>query len=145
MSRVYISSTFTDLQDERRACRDAIRDLGHFPVGMEDYGAADERPLEYCLKDVRSCEVYVGIIAWKYGFCPDGTMKSITQSEYEAARTNKIPCYILMLAEDAMWPRSRIPDDDQPRIRQFRATLGNDHMWCHFVMPRASLSPLLKA
>jgi len=99
---------------------------------MEDYGAADERPLEYCLKDVRSCEVYVGIIAWKYGFCPDGTMKSITQSEYEAARTNKIPCYILMLAEDAMWPRSRIPDDDQPRIRQFRATLGNDHMVVSF-------------
>jgi hypothetical protein len=26
--------------------------------------AADERPLDKCLADVRSCQAYVGIVAW---------------------------------------------------------------------------------
>jgi len=145
MARVYISSTFTDLEAERRACRDAIRDLGHFPVGMEDYGAADERPLDYCLKDVRSCQTYVGIIAWKYGFCPGGGTKSITQLEYEEAIANKIPCFIFMLAEDALWARTRIPDSDQPQIRQFRQTLGNDHLVASFRDAASLVAALTKS
>jgi hypothetical protein len=91
MLRIYVSSTYSDLVEERRAAKDAIFSLGHFPVGMEEYAASDERPLDRCLSDVRSCQGYVGIIAWKYGFRPGGGEKSITQLEYEEALEHRIP------------------------------------------------------
>ena len=132
MLRIYISSTYKDLIEERAAVKEAILGLRHFPVGMEEYGAADERPLDKCLADVRSCQAYVGIIAWRYGFRPNEGEKSITQLEYEAADANRIPRYIFILNEDAAWPRNRIPDEDQPRVKSFRRMLENNHLTGHF-------------
>jgi hypothetical protein len=128
MLRIYVSSTYEDLVEERRATRDAIFGLGHFPVGMEDYAAADERPLDRCLRDVRSSHAYVGIVAWRYGYRPNGNGKSITQLEYEEARANSIPCFLFLLREDAPWPRIFIPDEEQPLIKAFRETLRADHL-----------------
>ena len=39
-------------------------------VGMEDYPATDERPLDLSLKGVAKADLYVGIFAWRYGFIP---------------------------------------------------------------------------
>jgi hypothetical protein len=94
MLQIYISSTYEDLVDYRRAARDAILALRLFPVEMEEYRAADERPLDRCLKDVRSSDAYVGIFAWKYGFRPNNGDKSITQLEYEEALASGKPSYI---------------------------------------------------
>jgi len=128
MLRIYVSSTYEDLKDERKAARDAIQTLGHLAIGMEDYAASDERPLERCLRDVRSCQAYVGIFAWRYGFCPGNGEKSITSLEYEEATKNKIPCYVFLVREDAPWPRTWIPDEDQPKIKQLRQSLSLKHM-----------------
>jgi Domain of unknown function (DUF4062)/inactive STAND len=132
MLRIYISSTYKDLIDERAAVKEAILGLGHFPVGMEEYGAADERPLDKCLADVRSSQAYVGIIAWRHGFCPNNGDKSITRLEYEAAEAKAIPRYIFILNDEAAWPRKFIPDEDQPRIKAFRQMLENDRLAGHF-------------
>ena len=61
MSRIYVSSTFSDLQDQREAVYRALRRLGHDVVAMEDYVASDQRPLDRCLDDVASSDVYIGI------------------------------------------------------------------------------------
>ena len=45
MARIYISSTYEDLKDYREAAYRALRRLRHDVVAMEDYVAADERPL----------------------------------------------------------------------------------------------------
>jgi Domain of unknown function (DUF4062)/inactive STAND len=132
MLRIYVSSTYSDLVEERRAAKDALFSLGHFPVGMEEYAASDERPLDRCLSDVRSCQGYVGIIAWKYGFRPGGGQKSITQLEYEEAEKHRIPCYIFLLHDDAPWPRARVPDEDQPLIKAFREILRSQRLISHF-------------
>ena len=64
---VYISSSFLDLRDERRAVERAVVRLGHQPLGMESYVAEDLRPLEKCLDDVARSDVHVGILGWRYG------------------------------------------------------------------------------
>jgi hypothetical protein len=132
MLRVYISSTDEDLVKERRAARDSVHDLGHYAVGMESYGASNERALDRCLRDVRSCQAYVGIFAWRYGFRPNAGEKSITQLEYEEAQSSDIPCLIFMLHEDASWPRSRVVDDEQGRIEAFRELLKMNHIINYF-------------
>jgi len=70
MAKVYISSTFTDLRAHREAVYKILRKLGHDVISMEDYVAADQRPLAKCLDDVAACAVYVGIFAWRYGYIP---------------------------------------------------------------------------
>ncbi len=57
MARIYISSSFLDLVEERCSARDAVVRLDHLPVAMETYTATDRRPLEQCLEDVASCRL----------------------------------------------------------------------------------------
>jgi uncharacterized protein DUF4062 len=40
--QVFISSTFTDLKQERQAAVEAILTAGHIPAGMELFTAGDE-------------------------------------------------------------------------------------------------------
>jgi len=40
--QVFVSSTFQDLSDERELVIKAILEMGHIPVGMEMFSAADE-------------------------------------------------------------------------------------------------------
>ena len=37
---------------------------------MEDYVAADNRPVDKCLADVPRVDIYVGIFAFRYGYIP---------------------------------------------------------------------------
>lgn len=132
MLRIYISSTYNDLIAERSVVKEAILSLGHFPLGMEEYSASDQRPLDRCLADVRSCQAYVGIIAWRYGFCPDGSQLSITNLEFKEAADHKIPAFVFVLKDDASWPRNFIPDEDQPRVKAFRKQLENEKLVAFF-------------
>lgn len=89
MARVYISSTYEDMKDHRQEISALVRQLKHEPIGMEDYTAEGSFPLEKCLRDVASCDAYVGIIGWRYGYIPDeGNPEglSITELEYRKAK-----------------------------------------------------------
>jgi len=68
MPKIYISSTYEDLKDYRKAVYDTLRKMQHNVIAMEDYVATDQRPVDKCLLDVSSCEVYIGIFAWRYNF-----------------------------------------------------------------------------
>jgi hypothetical protein len=126
MSSIYISSTYEDLQEHRRAVSEVVRRLQHEPIGMEDYHAADERPLDRCLRDVRRCQAYIGILAWRYGFVPRGETLSITTLEYEEAGRRSIP-RLLFLADDASWPKA-LRDPDPTKITAFREHVREAHV-----------------
>ena len=67
-----------------------LRQLGHDVVAMEDYVAADRRPLDKCLADVASCDLYLGVFAHRYGYIPESDNpdgRSITELEYRHAGT----------------------------------------------------------
>jgi hypothetical protein len=85
MARVYVSSTFKDLKECREKVIIALKRMGHEDVAMEYYVAQDERPLDKCQKDVASCDLYIGVFAWRYGYVPEGYDKSITELEYREA------------------------------------------------------------
>lgn len=127
MARIYVSSTFSDLKDHREQVRLALRRLGHEDVAMEYYGATDERPIDKCLNDVASCDVYVGIFAWRYGYIPDGYDRSITELEYRHAVDTGKTCLIFILPEDADWPMTKIERSALDRIELFQKELRTAH------------------
>ena len=128
MAVVYISSTYEDLKDHREAIYRALRRLGHDVRAMEDYVATDQRPIDKCIADVSACDVYVGILAWRYGFVPtdhnpDGL--SITELEYRKAKELGKPLLIFMANEKAPWPPEFIDTGkDAERVRALRGELN---------------------
>jgi hypothetical protein len=50
MTTIYLSSTYQDLIEYRRAVVDALRKSGYDVIAMENYVATDNRPLEECFR-----------------------------------------------------------------------------------------------
>ena len=131
MARIYVSSTYSDLKEHREKVYRVLRQLGHDAVAMEDYVATDQRPLARCLADVEACDLYVGIVAHRYGHVPEHNnpdRRSITELEYRLAETLGIPRLIFLLDLTAPWLPSSIDaltgDGDQgARIKAFRDEL----------------------
>ncbi|MFC7548920.1 HEAT repeat domain-containing protein [Plantactinospora sp. GCM10030261] len=143
--RVYISATQKDLLDYRAAVHLAARRLEIEDVAMEAYGADVRPPLERCLADVRRCDLYVGLFAWRYGFRPPGQASSITELEYREALAAGKPCLIFLLAEDTPWPVDRIDrDEDWDRIVALRNELKERHL-CAFFTSEDDLSAKVTA
>jgi len=143
VAKIYISSTYEDLKEYRESVYDSLRKMRHDVISMEDYVAQDQRPLQKCLRDVISCDIYIGIFAWRYGYIPqdekDNPDKlSITELEYRKACDVQIPRLIFLLKDDVPWsPRfmdgtaqSGIKSDDN--INRLRNEFKKSHLTSFF-------------
>lgn len=109
--QVFISSTFEDLKDERNQVIRATLEMGHIPVGMEMFSAADEEQWQIIARHIDESDYYAVVIAHRYGsLTPEGI--SYTRKEYEYAIDRGVPCLGFVLADGAMWPGDRIDDGD---------------------------------
>jgi len=149
--RVYISSTYTDLFEHRAAVARLLRQMGHEVIGMEEYVAEGSRPLDRCLKDVDSAEIYVGIFAWRYGYVPPSPPPpandpatvapprvSVTESEFRRA-AGKRPL-VFMLDPKATWPVQYIDalagtSEDAAAVKRFRDELSSQWLAGFFTTP----------
>ena len=61
MAKIYVSSTFKDLEKCREKVRLVLRQMNLEDVAMEYYVAEDRCPVDKCLEDVAECDLYVGI------------------------------------------------------------------------------------
>jgi hypothetical protein len=131
LGRAFVSSTFTDLREIREEVRVALRRAGYLDIAMEYLTAEDVRPADKCIALVRECDVFIGIIAWRYGSVLPPHRISITELEYETARDAGKPCLIFLLSEQAPWPVSRI-DSNRRKIEAFRKRLGEANVVAFF-------------
>lgn len=92
--QVFISSTFTDLMNERREIYNAILTAGCFPAGMESFVATDDEQFSVIKKVIDLCDYYVLIIGGRYGSINDKTGISYTEMEYDYAISKEIPVLV---------------------------------------------------
>ena len=83
--KIFISSVFHELVNERRGLEEQIRKLQEFFVGMEYFGSDPATPAEYCIDRVQDSDLYVAIIGTSYGSIDNIRNKSFTEIEYDAA------------------------------------------------------------
>lgn len=144
MTKVYISSTYRDLVEHRRVLYDALRKNGYDVIAMEDYVAADERPVDRCLADVRSCGLYIGLFARCYGFMPPGETRSITELEFREAVESRIPRLCFVLDENVA--RNPADEDEDPtRIDQFKREIQEEITTAAFHSPEHLAVEVLSA
>ena len=84
--------------------------MGHIPVGMEMFSAADEEQWEIIARHIAESDFYLVVLAHKYGSeLSDGM--SYTRKEYEHAASVKIPILGFPIKESAAWPGDRRETD----------------------------------
>ena len=136
MSTIYVSSTFIDLREHRKALSLAIRRLGHVDVAMEYYVAEDARPVDRCVRDASSAGLYAGVFARRYGFCPPGNDRSITELEFRAARAAGVDCLCFLLPDDAPWPEEYVEQGaGADKLKALRAEMSVNNLCGMFTTP----------
>ena len=134
--RVYLSSTFEDLAEYRSAALVAVRRLNHIAVGMEDYVARPQPPLEKCLDDVSKSDLYVLLLAWRYGCIPENHEQSITELEYRKAVESGIPTLIFLLDERVPWlPKFMDSGSSRERLLGLRKEVETRAVISYFTSP----------
>ncbi|WP_137045056.1 DUF4062 domain-containing protein [Pseudolabrys sp. FHR47] len=87
--QVFVSSTYSDLHEERKEVSDTLAKAGFIPAGMELFPATDQQQLEFIKRVIDRCDYYVVIVGGRYGSL-DGD-KSFTEKEFEYALARHIP------------------------------------------------------
>lgn len=125
--QIFISSTFTDLKNERDNIIKAILEMYHIPIGMEMFSAEDEDQWEIIRRTIDISDYYILILGLRYGSVTSEGI-SFTQKEYEYALKKKIPILAFLLDEQAPLSKDR-RDDNLNKINHFRnSVLKNSKM-----------------
>ena len=88
--QVFVSSTYEDLQEERREVMQALLELDCIPAGMELFPASNEDQWSLIKRVIDDSDYYIVIIGGRYGSTNDEGM-SYTEMEYRYAIATSKP------------------------------------------------------
>lgn len=103
--QVFVSSTYTDLIEERQAAVEAILDAGHIPAGMEIFPASNNSLSQTLFKIIDTSDVYVLILGNRYGSIDQESGISYTQLEYTYAISKNMPVVAIVLDDNGIYER----------------------------------------
>lgn len=130
--QVFISSTYTDLIEERREVQKALLELNCIPVGMEMFPAADEDQWSYIQQIIDECDYYILIIAARYGSTTSEGI-SYTEKEFEYATKKGIPVisFVHRNPYSISADKFELNEDNRKKLDQFREKAQNKlcKMW----------------
>jgi len=127
---IFISSTFVDLKNHRNQVWRVIKAFDINIRGMEEFGAKKESPLETCLREVEKSDIYIGIIAMRYGSVDKASGKSYTQLEYERALEKNLDILIYLIDENNGIVKTGNIDfsEKQEKLQAFKLELRRHHI-----------------
>lgn len=130
---VFISSTSRDLQVHRAAVKAAIEHLEQRPIDMVNFGSQAGDATQVSLAEVRKAHIFVGIIAHRYGYIPEGAEKSVTEMEYDEAGKRNIPRLMYLVDPDYIWPDEF--KENSPKLDSFKSRIEKNHVRSLFTTP----------
>jgi hypothetical protein len=147
-TKVFVSSTFFDLEQVREDIRSALTSLGHEPL-LNEYSSFPILPdldtIENCKKVVRSCDLLVLIVGGRRGSLDKSTGKPITNVEYATARQHGISRFVFVnktvMTVLPLWRKNPEADFsayvDDPQVFCFIEELSENQQWI-FTFTKAS-------
>jgi hypothetical protein len=136
--RIFISSTWVDLQPERQAVERALQRMSSTSfVGMEYFGSRPGTPKDACIAEIDQCDVYIGIFAHRYGAIDPESGLSFTQLEYRHAQERGLP-FLIYFKDDNVPVRPAFIERDAraaSRLEAFKDELRQQHTISFFTRP----------
>ena len=119
---VFVSSTWRDLQPERKAVETVLQRFRETRfVGMEYFGSVSADTEAASLAELDRAHLYIGLIGRRYG-------SGITEREYQAARKRGLDCLIYILKDSS---ELCSPESDG-EVARFQADLRREHTVTEF-------------
>lgn len=118
--QVFISSTYTDLIEERKKIQEILLMADCIPAGMEAFVATNEEQFNVIKKVIDLCDYYVLIVGGRYGSVNENTGLSYTEMEYDYAVEKNIPVLVFCLDGNVDLPdekKENNPDKQQKLLR----------------------------
>ncbi|MDO5324491.1 MAG: DUF4062 domain-containing protein [Clostridia bacterium] len=127
--QVFVSSTYTDLKEERLAVTQCLLDNDCIPVGMEQFPAIGMSQMEYIEKMLDDCDYYLLILAGRYGSCDDDGI-GYTEKEFDYALKNGIPVIAFVVDDIENLPGKKCEQTDTGRekLNDFRTKVCKGRM-----------------
>jgi len=128
MKKLFISSAAEGLKSEREAIIKSLRRLEDTTViAMEDFPAFPEISKEYCIDQVQKSDAMVLILGFLYGSIDKEEKVSLTEVEYNTAKSLKIPVFaIIQVNENGKWePNNGDPIKDE-LLHNFKKRVDSD-------------------
>ncbi len=132
--RIFLSSTQIDLSEARKNIIKFLGVLKSDLFAMEVFGSDESKPVDFCLSQVRKCNIFIGIYAERYGSVDEDTGKSITELEYIEAsklvKTGKMKALLLYVIDSkAKWPLNLIERNSQNvvKLEKFKRGILSKH------------------
>lgn len=133
--KIFLSSTFVDLQEHRRRVIEAIDRLRHTGAdvdwrGMEAFGAQDDAPTDGCIRFVDECDLYVGFFGVRYGSIDPASGRSLTEVEYRRAVSTNKRRLIFLLSDEAEVKLKYLEQspEGQAKLKQLKDDLKKDRV-----------------
>ncbi len=140
MKSVFISSTNQDLLYHRAAVDKAIRRLDLRPINMDHFGSQPGGASGVSMREVGKADIFIGIVAMRYGYVPANHEKSVTEQEYDEAVKLGLPRLMYLLdPEYEDWPTEPPYVDQEPEkaalLEAFKKRIEQNEVRSLFTTP----------
>jgi hypothetical protein len=116
--QIFVSSTFIDLEGERDQVIKAVLEMGHIPVGMEMFSAADEEQWKIIARQIDESDYYVVIVGHRYGSMDGGV--GFTEKEFDYAVSKGVPI-LGFIVDESVDPLAKNVESDSFKIAALAA------------------------
>jgi Domain of unknown function (DUF4062) len=118
--QVFVSSTFADLENERRSVFQTFMVLDCVPAGMELFGALDEDQVKF-IKKGDDCDYYVVIIEGRYGsVTAEGVSYTEKEYDYAVSKGIKVLAFLHKDPGELKFKNAEIDSEARTKIALFR-------------------------
>ena len=119
--QVFVSSTYSDLREERQKVMHTLMDMNCIPVGMEFFPSIDQEQFAYIKRVIDDSDYYVLILGGRYGsLCESGI--SYTEMEFDYAQAKGIPVIAFLHKDLDSIPLGKSEKEEEKRklLESFR-------------------------
>jgi len=134
--QVFVSSTFTDLFEERQNVIQALLELDCIPAGMELFSASDSDQWSLIQEVISDCDYYIVIIGGRYGSTTaEGVSFTEKEFDYAVSINKPILAFLHENPENIPAGKTEINPDARERLSTFREKAESDRVCKYWNSP----------
>lgn len=127
--QVFVSSTYTDLKEERSKVIQTIMELDCIPAGMEIFPAIDDEQLNFIKRIIDDCDYYLLIIGGRYGtLSADGLSYTEKEFDYAVQKDIKVIAFIHENPDDIPLGKSEKDELLKEKLRNFKSRVSTGRL-----------------
>jgi hypothetical protein len=143
--KIFISSTYEDLKNERREAIAIVERVGQ-AIAMEKFFASDHQSKDVCLKHLQECDAMVLIFGFRYGSIEKSEGISFTEIEYNTAKALGLPIFVFLKHQlDSSWHSDETDGERSKKLLDFKSRLDAEKHRVTFASPDQLAKEILGA